>query len=344
MKYIAGRILTDAGFKRGYIKVSMNKIIEMNFGSCPKTPDLRGLITPSFVNMHTHLGDAFISQKNINLPHDIMKLVAPPDGLKHQLLKKSTDDEIIKGMKQAIQTMVSNGTSCFFDFRENGEHGINIIKTALEHFPIESFILSRPKELQVDENEILRLLNISEGIGLSSISDWEFEDVEQIRSLTKKRKKLFSIHVSERIRENINKIIKLQPDFIIHMTKASKKDLLLIKKENIPIVVCPQSNTFFNMSPPLELMKEIGNTILLGTDNAMINSPKIIDEINHIKNIAPNVFNNEDLLEMITYLPRKVLNLNDYMQDAKFLSSNYIILDERTLQPIGNEVVGSEMI
>jgi len=344
MKYIAGRILTDAGFKKGYIKVSMNKIIEMNFGSCPKTPDLRGLITPSFVNMHTHLGDAFISQKNIILPHDIMKLVAPPGGIKHQLLKKSTDDEVIKGMKHAIQTMISNGTSCFFDFRENGEHGINIIKTALKHFSIDSFILSRPEELQVDENEILRLLNMSEGIGLSSISDWEFEDVEQIGSLTKKRKKLFSIHVSERIREDINKIIKLQPDFIIHMTKASKKDLFLIKKENIPIVVCPQSNTFFNIFPPLKLMKEIGNMILLGTDNAMINSPNIIDEINHIKKITNNVFTNEDLLQMITYMPRKVLNLNDYMQDAKFLSSNYIILDERTLQPIGNEVVGSEMI
>ena len=91
-------------------------------------------------------------------------------------------------------------------------------------------------------------------------------------------------------------------------------------------------------------MKEIGNTILLGTDNAMINSPNIIDEINHIKKITPNVFTDEDLLQMITYMPRKVLNLNDYMKDAKFLSSNYIILDERTLQPIRNEVVGSEMI
>jgi len=239
---------------------------------------------------------------------------------------------------------ISNGTSYFFDFRENGEHGINLIKTALEHFPVKPFILSRPSELQSNEKEILRLLDISEGIGLSSITDWDFEDVERIASLTKKRKKLFALHVSERIREDIKKIITLKPDFIVHMTKGTKKDLLTIKKENMPIVICPQSNTFFNMTPPLKLMKEIGNTILIGTDNAMIHPPNLIDEINHIKHIAPDVFTIEQLLEMVTYVPRKVLNLKDDMHDATFPLSSYVILDERTLQPLINTTLMREMI
>ena len=92
MEYIDGKILTKTGFQKGYIIVSENQIQDIQFGTCPKSSKLKGLITPSFVNMHTHLGDAFIANKPIELPHDIQQLVAPPDGLKHRLLKTSSSD------------------------------------------------------------------------------------------------------------------------------------------------------------------------------------------------------------------------------------------------------------
>jgi cytosine/adenosine deaminase-related metal-dependent hydrolase len=336
MKYIEGKIFTETGFKNGYVKVLKSTILEISLGRSPRRPYQKGLIVPSFINMHTHIGDAFIFKKKLNLPHDIMKLVAPPNGIKHQLLMKCTDEEIILGMKETLQIMVNVGTSCFFDFRENGLHGISLIKKALKHFSITPFILSRPSHLFHDEKEINLLCNNSEGIGLSSISDWDYDDVLNISQQIKKRKKLFALHVSERIREDINKIINIQPDFIIHMCRASRKDLEIIKDEDIPIVICPQSNNFFNIKPPLEIMKKIGNKILLGTDNAMLHSPNLLDEIHIINRLYPRLFTIENLLDMITYIPRKVLNLKIDMHDAPFPISTYTVLDERTLQPLIN--------
>jgi cytosine/adenosine deaminase-related metal-dependent hydrolase len=339
MKYISGKIFTKNGFKKGYIKHSGNRIIEINLGSCPKTAEMKGIITPTFVNMHTHIGDAFIKKKNIKLPHDIVKLVAPPNGIKHQLLGASSDIEIINGMKDAINSMILNGTTCFCDFRENGEHGIDLIKRAQKDFFINSIIFSRPLKIEFNKNEIVTLLKKSNGIGLSSIEDWNYHDVEQIVELTKKKHKRFALHVSERIREDINKIIKLQPDFIIHMTQSSKKDLIRIKNENIPIIICPLSNTFFGLTPPIKMMKHVGNMILLGTDNAMLQSPNIINEILHLRKIAPMFFSLNDLFDMVTYFPRKVLNLKDDMHHATFPVSSYILLDERTLQPLKNSIL-----
>jgi len=344
MKYIEGKIFTESGFKKGYLSVSESKILEISFGNCSKRTYLKGLIIPSLINMHTHLGDAFISKKDIALPHDIMSLVAPPDGLKYKLLENSSDKEIIQGMKDAIQTMMVNGIICFFDFRENGIQGIDLLKNALKQFLIHSHILSRPKDLIYDEKEMRLLLERSDGIGLSSITDWKYDDVIAIAEHTRKRKKYFSLHASERIRENIKKIIDLHPDFIIHMTKASKTDLEAVKNENIPIVICPQSNTFFNLKPPLKLMKEVGNTIFIGSDNAMLHPPNLLDEINHIKNIEPGLFSFETLLDMVTYGPRKALNLSIDMHDEMFPVSSYTILDEQTLQPLINTMLMREMI
>lgn len=330
---IAGRILTENGLKKGYITCTGSTIHSLEFGSCPITPDQKGIITPTFVNMHTHLGDAFIAEKHIPLPHDIMQLVAPPDGIKHQQLNNSTDEEIITGMKNAINAMLSYGTTRFVDFRENGQQGIDRIKKALQDFSIESSILSRPKSLIYDKKEVEQLLRNSDGIGLSSISDWNYEDIEEIADQTKQQHKLFAIHASERIREDIDNIIALKPDFIIHMVKGTKQDLQKIKDAGIPIVLCPRSNTFFRLKPPIKLMKTIGNTLLIGTDNAMLHPPYLLDEIYHLKTIEPGLFTIEELLTMITSLPRKVLNPKEDILDASF-SSSYVVLDERTLQAI----------
>ena len=89
-------------------------------------------------------------------------------------------------------------------------------------------------------------------------------------------------------------------------------------------------------------MKEVGITLLIGTDNAMLQPPRLIDEIQHIHHIAPNIFTIEQLLEMITYIPRKVLNLKDDMQDATFPPSTYCVLDERTLQPLVHTILTRE--
>ena len=97
------------------------------------------------------------------------------------------------------------------------------------------------------------------------------------------------IHHSENEREKIEEIIELNPDFVVHLCHATNKDLEDLKKANISVVVCPRSNHFFGNKPPLEKMIDIGLDLGFGTDNGMICSVNMLDEIRFIKENYPSI-------------------------------------------------------
>jgi cytosine/adenosine deaminase-related metal-dependent hydrolase len=332
MKYISGEILTEKQTFKGYLCFKDNKIVEIGKGRAPKKSLAKGLIIPSFVNSHTHIGDSFIKNKKITMPKNIKDLVAPPDGLKHRLLKEATSDEIIKGMRKTIEFMLSNSVGLFCDFREGGIKGINQLKTAVNQYSLSAFILSRPEKLEYNKKEIDLLLENSQGIGLSSISDWDYSEIFKIAKHTKNKKKIFAVHASELIREDINKILDLKPDFLVHMIKASEDDLILVRENKIPVVICPRSNDFFNLKVNYNLLKKTGVEIILGTDNAMLNNPSILEEIFFVKQ-KTNLFSLHDLIYNCTYTARKVLN-----QECDILCSNskagFVVLDKKTFKPL----------
>ncbi len=334
MQYVKGDILTPEGFKKGYLSFERGIKAEICKGLPPEKPLAEGLIVPTFINSHTHLGDSFIREKNLTLPKNVGELVAPPNGLKHRLLKKASEEELINGVKKSIKVMIETGISHFFDFREDGFKGILQLKKALEGYRINSTILSRPIELKYEKNEMKLLLENSDGIGLSSMSDWEYSEIEKISKHTKKEGKIFALHASEIEREDIDLILDLNPDFLVHMISATESDLHNVKDEEIPIVICPRSSSFFNLKINLELLKKTGVNILIGTDNGMLNSPDIIEEVRHLKKTS-NVFSSEELLNMVTYSPRKALNLVDCINGPN-LSDSYVVLDRDSLKPIYN--------
>ena len=225
MQYVKGDILTQDGFKKGYLGFEGIKVVELSKGSPPKRPVAEGFIAPTFVNAHTHVGDSFIRRKNIKLPRNVEELVAPPNGLKHKLLRNASKEEIIEGMKTSIDEMMQAATSHFCDFREGGIRGVYLLQNALKNKRINSLVLSRPWQMSYDKKEMDLLLKNSDGIGLSSISDWDFPEIEKISKHTKQEKKIFALHASEAIRENIDIILDLNPDFLIHMVSATESDL-----------------------------------------------------------------------------------------------------------------------
>jgi cytosine/adenosine deaminase-related metal-dependent hydrolase len=332
MDFVLGEILTKNGFKSGYIGFEGKKIVETGKGDSPKKPICNGLIIPTFVNAHTHIGDSFIKEKNIDLPKNLEELVAPPNGFKHKLLREASDIEIIEGMKKSIKTMIENGTKYFCDFRENGILGIKQLKTALSLNKISSIILSRPGSLKYDKNEVDILLKNSDGIALSSISDWDYSELQKIAKNTREKNKIFALHASERVREDIDDILDLKPNFLVHMIKAQESDLERVNENNIPTVVCPRSNSFYGLKPNFRLMKKVGVNLLLGTDNAMLNSPVILDEIHYVKSVTRD-FSTFELLFMTTYGARKALNL-----DCDILGPNsradFMVLDKKSLKPL----------
>jgi cytosine/adenosine deaminase-related metal-dependent hydrolase len=332
MEFVSGEILTFDGIVNGYIGFEKRKIIEMGKGIPSKKPICRGLIVPTFVNSHTHIGDSFITNKDINLPKNIEELVAPPNGLKHRLLAEASDEEIIEGMEKSIDIMIKSGIKYFCDFRENGILGISQLKAALSLWKISCMILSRPDSLKYNKNELDLLLKNSNGIALSSISDWDFSEMKKIARDTNNKKKIFALHASERIREKIDDILDLKPNFLVHMIKASESDFTKVKEMNIPIVICPRANSFFKLKPNYKLLKNVKVDLLIGTDNSMLNSPVILDEIKYIKSISKE-FTIKELLYMVTYGARKALNL-----DCDILGPNskadFVVLDRKSLKPL----------
>jgi len=332
MDYVTGEILTFDGFKKGHIGFNKSKIIEIGNNNPPKKPLYKGIICPTFINSHTHIGDSFIKDKKIKLPQKIEDLVAPPNGLKHKMLRESSDADIVEGMEKSIETMIKSGTKSFIDFREGGILGIKQLKSAINSWKISSKILSRPVDLFYHKNEIDILLNNSDGIGISSISDWDYSELFKISKHVKKKNKIFALHASERIREDIDQILDLKPDFLIHMLKATESDFISLKENNIPIVICPRSSAFFNQKPNYELMKKIKNNFFIGTDNAMLNSPSVIDEVKFIKN-QTNLFSIYDLLYKVSYEARKALNLECSILGQDF-PADFVVLDKKNLNTL----------
>jgi len=332
MDYVSGEILTEKGFINGYLGFEKNTIFEFGKGHPLKKPICKGLIVPSFINAHTHIGDSFIKKRKIKLPKNVIELVKPPEGLKHKLLKEAKEKEIIEGMKESISIMFNSGITKFCDFREGGLKGIFDLNKALTNQKVTAIIFSRPAELKYDTEEIEILLKNSNGIGLSSISDWDFFELKKISNHIKKRKKLFAIHASEILRENIDDILDLKPDFLVHMVKATESDLYRVKENDIPIVLCLRSNNFYGLKPNIKLMKKVGIHLMFGTDNSMLNSPNIIDEIKFIKNKYKE-FSMEELLNIITFRARKGLNLNCDILGANS-KADFVVLNKKTLKPL----------
>jgi len=328
---VEGKILVETGFQQGYLRYSENEIIEYGKGKSPKPPTHQGIITPLFSNCHTHIGDSFLWSKHATFPHSIKALVAPPHGIKHQALEQATDKEILQGMITSLKYMAIHGTTMFWDFREGGYKGAQLLHKAAARFPsLHPIIFARPSTLTYDKQELNQLLHIADGIGLSSINEWNQDDLLSIAEQTHQQQKVFALHASEQHREDINRIIELQPDLLIHMTQGTQKDFQRLYQHNIPVVLCPHSNTFFHLTPPFTLMKKAHLRILLGTDNAMIQQPNVLDEVRmlHKKKVSTL----EELLMMITFTPRKVLN-SEACIHFPTSTSPFVILEPESLQP-----------
>ncbi|MEM0466580.1 MAG: amidohydrolase family protein [Candidatus Thermoplasmatota archaeon] len=333
MQQISGEILTLEGFRSGCISFD-DRHVDIHFSSklYSKKPTLDKIILPTLINAHTHIGDAFIRDKKMDLPRTVQELVRPPTGLKHRLLHAASDQEILQGMISSIAMMDACGTTLFCDFREQGLHGVTLLKKAMSDFSVCSLILSRPRRMVYDEQELIKLLQNSDGIGLSGILDWEYAEVQKIAGLVRRKNKIFALHASEVQRENIDQILDLHPHFLVHMAHATESDLVRVQQENIPVVICPRSNDFFGIKRDWSLLKKTKVLVMLGTDNAMIANPDVLDEIRFLYQTNTD-FSLHELLAMATYTPRKALNLEDDIHAPNSLG-NFIILDRDTMRPI----------
>ncbi|MBD3256508.1 MAG: amidohydrolase family protein [Candidatus Lokiarchaeota archaeon] len=273
------------------------------------------LLIPGLINSHIHIGDSFAKERGFN--KNLIDVVAPPNGLKHQLLKKTEKEIIFKGIINSAREMISNGITCFVDFREGGLEGVQIINEAMEGEPIRSVKMGRFRE----EGEIKSIFKNADGLGLSSYRNLSPDEKECIRTLKSSKNKLVACHDAE-VKKDINLFKEIISDnlvdIIVHGTQYTKKELNLLKENNISLVLCPRSNGYFGVGfPPILDVVEFDILTALGTDNIMSINPDLFEEMRYLYLIArvlskksnKSPISAKDLLKMTTINAAKILKL-----------------------------------
>lgn len=268
---LEGMVSDRRGFRLGYLIVEDGRAVEVGGGECPVRPDRRGIVLMDTVNGHTHCADY-----GLRVPPgmSLQELVAPPDGLKHRYLREAPDTEISSNMSRFARDSRASGAVTFVDFREGGARGCRMLR---ESAP-EAVILGRPVSPEFDPEEIDDILSVADGIGISSVSDMDPGYIEAVADAVRERRMVFAIHVSERVREDIDFVLSLDPAFVVHMCEATDSDILKCAEAEVPIVVCPTSNRYFGKVPPIARAEALGADLAIGTDNGMIRSPDMVAE------------------------------------------------------------------
>ena len=299
---LEGMVLGRGGLRPGYMLVEDGTAVEVGGGDCPVEPDVHGVILTGVVNGHTHCADYGLS---IPPGMSLEGLVAPPDGLKHRYLREASDEELSASMARFSADSRASGASAFVDFREGGLHGCTLLRAAAP----DAVILGRPLSPEFDPEEVAGILEVADGIGISSVSDMDRGYIEDVADMAREERKAFAIHVSERVREDIDFVLSLDPAFVVHMCEATDDDLAKCAEAEVPIVVCPTSNAYFGKVPPIARAEAAGADLVLGTDNGMLRTPDILDEARVFAEAAARQGGDpETAWNALTCLSGKILN------------------------------------
>jgi len=318
------------------------------------------LLIPGLVNCHTHIGDSVGKDVMLKGPAD--KKIQPVVGAKSKILKKTKPAHLITFMRNTCQSMLKKGITTFVDFREGGLEGINHLKKALSNIPIRCIVLGRIEFYQ-NSNQIMKngplpkgkqaelsiLLKKCDGIGISGAnenSDFTlklYSKIKKIRAIHSAESKE-SVSFSKKIigKSEVKRALQLRPHFLVHMTHASKKELIEVGRKTRGIVVCPRSNAALAEGfPDVNLMQKAGCTLAVGTDNVMVNSPDLFREMDFLWNASQAInkvrISPKSIMKMTTVNAAKILKKNiGKIQEGILADGIFIEKHSIDLEPMHN--------
>ncbi|MFX0014189.1 MAG: amidohydrolase family protein [Promethearchaeota archaeon] len=241
------------------------------------------LLLPKFINSHTHLGDSILKDQAYQLS---LNEAVGVNGYKYQTIGHNRIQRIA-AMRSAIIEMIENGTAACCDFREGGLNGINELREAAKNLPIDLHILGR-QHTKADLNDVISQCN---GLGLATPLLFSRKELEIIRLQTSSSNVLVATHIGENhqiIQESKEKfgfsdlqvaLKYLNSDILIHLTVTDEHELGEIPQSKF-IVFCPRSNAYFGLGfPPVNYFLDKHHLLGLGTDNVMVNTPNVLEEL-----------------------------------------------------------------
>ena len=296
---VEGTVLVGEAFDpvEGRVVVADGEIVRVEEAAV----DSDDVILPAFVNAHTHIGDSIAKEAGEGLSLD--ELVAPPDGLKHRLLRAASRDEKVAAMARTLRYMESTGTGTFLEFREGGTDGVRALRDAVAGEGVDAG--ERAVDPVVFGRDDPDVLGVADGYGASGARDADFDAV---RAATREAGKLFGIHAGERDADDINPAMDLDPDFLVHMVHAEPIHLERLADRGTPVVVCPRSNLVTNVGVPPIRELAARTTVALGTDNVMLDSPSMFREMEFAAKLAD--LPAREVLRMATVNGAEIAGLN----------------------------------
>jgi len=341
-------LITNNTFKKinPKIKSTKNKVVNCD--------DL--LLIPGLINSHTHIGDSIA--KDIALDKDPDSKINPIFGIKQKILRETEPKKLIYFMRKTVKSMLKKGTTTFVDFREGGLEGVLLMQKVLSNTPIRSIILGRIEYYQSKDqikrntpipqsyqNQIDQLLKNCDGIGISGSNENSDSSLKEFSKI----KKIRAIHCAETTQSCLKskqvtgktepkRSMLLKPDFLVHMTYASKSDLKIASKKTSGIVVCPRANASLAEGiPNVVQMMKMNCNVAIGTDNVMINSPDLFREMDFLWKVTMGInqkrIEPRNILKMTTVNAGKLLGKKigcikeGYLADAVFIKKNDLNLD-----------------
>ncbi|HUJ78169.1 MAG TPA: amidohydrolase family protein [Thermoplasmata archaeon] len=278
---VDGAIFDREGARAAYARFSRGRLVEVGKrgtdSSRGRERRVRGIVVPSPVNSHTHLGDAVSTIEPPAGP--VARLVAAPRGYKFRLLARSSRAAKAAAIRSALARMRRAGVAAVIDFREEGQAGVELLRTASRRSGIQAVILGRPLARPVDAAELRAVLAVADGIGLSSARDEEPATRRTVARACRAAGKRFALHASEAVRESPATYLDPHPDLLVHLARATSEDLRAVRDDGVTVAVCPRSNALFGRQPDLATMERLGVRTILGTDNAMFQAPSIWREL-----------------------------------------------------------------
>jgi cytosine/adenosine deaminase-related metal-dependent hydrolase len=260
----------------GQLRIRDGMIEKIVRGSVRRGDDMRmNLIMPPFVNAHTHVMDSVAKEGYLGKRLDE---VVGENGEKFKALALSPDAQVRRAAAKTLEDMIRTGTLAHCDFREDGVRGVKMLREISTGRPV-SIILGRPTH----KNETEAVLRAADGIGLPSVDGYTTSELRGIADEVHRRGKTLALHIAEDrpyADDEMGKVLRMHPKFLVHGTHLSENQLALLAKKGIPLVFCPRSNHLLGAGePPLKLALEGGVKFLLGTDNAMVCQPEMFGEI-----------------------------------------------------------------
>jgi len=314
------------------------------------------LLIPGLINSHTHIGDSIA--KDVALNKNTDSKIHPVFGIKQKILKETKPKVLSYFMRKTVKSMLKKGITTFVDFREGGLEGVLLLQKALSDLPIRAIILGRiefyQSKNQIKKNvafpksnldQLESLLKNCDGLGISGSNE---NSDSSIRKFSK-TKKFRAIHCAETkqsyfISKQLTKktepkrCILLKPDFLVHMTYATKNDLKFVSKKIRGIVVCPRANASLAEGiPNVDQMLKAKCNVAIGTDNVMINSPDMFREMDFLWKVTMGIqkkrIDPKKILKMATVNAGKLLDKKigcikeGYLADGVFIKKDNLDLD-----------------